>query len=128
LAHLSISYCRNYFGDGDERSTAIGIFSNLKTDNFYLWNIEFVNEIEKLSRETVLCRGGGQLAPNFHKIRAISTKIKPSRPIAFKAIESIFQFNGGEIFQKKRVDKSRRRTGTRVRKNTGKGTPGEPEA
>jgi hypothetical protein len=51
-----------------------------------------------------------------------------STPIAFKAIESIFQFNGGEILQKKRVDKSRRRTGNGTRKRAGKGTPGEPEA
>ena len=46
----------------------------------------------------------------------------------FRQIASIFQFNGGEIFQKKRVDKSRRRTGSGTRKSTGEGTPGEPEA
>jgi hypothetical protein len=65
---------------------------------------------------------------NFHKTCPISTKIMPSTPIAFKAIESIFQFNGEAILQKKRVDKSRRRTGNGTRKRAGKGTPGEPEA
>jgi hypothetical protein len=46
----------------------------------------------------------------------------------FRQIASIFQFNGGEILQKKRVDKSRRRTGSGTRKGAGKGSPGEPEA
>jgi hypothetical protein len=42
----------------------------------------------------------------FHKNCAISTKIYQLTPVAFIAISSIFQFNGGAILQKERVDKS----------------------
>jgi hypothetical protein len=87
-----------------------------------LRNINFVNEIAE-NRPKPRSVEAASSDQNFHNIYAISTKIMPSNPIAFRAIESIFQFNGGAILQKERADKSHRRTGSGARKSAGKGTP-----
>jgi hypothetical protein len=56
----------------------------------------------------------------FHKNRAISTKIYQLSPVAFIAISSIFQLNGGAILQKERADKSQGEPVTELAREPGK--------
>jgi hypothetical protein len=56
----------------EQLQAVAGVFA--KKNHFYLWNISFVNEIAETALKTHSI-GPGEHGSNFHKTRAISTKI-----------------------------------------------------
>ena len=84
----------------------------------------------RCSAASTRCRSHHSLcnSAHFHKRRLISTKKSLLIPLVFRAIKSIFQFNGGAILQKERVDKSHGEPEAELARAPGKELPGEPEA